>query len=134
MREIWLFFSSLISIFWILWAGEGFLREKKNIESRAEVKRLSKITLRLFSRGKPPSGEDFWKVVGISKPVSDPWGQPLQLNPLEGEAFEWRSAGADKILHTVDDIAVKVPFGDGLNPDLTEPSATDRGLPSTDVR
>jgi hypothetical protein len=134
MREIWLIFSSLLSVFWIFWAVEGLSKEKNNIEARAEVKRLSKITLRLFSRGKPPSGEEFWKFVGMEKPLADPWGSALVLNTLDAESFEWRSAGADRILHTVDDVAVKVPYGDGLNPDLTEPNPAETGLPSTDVR
>ncbi len=134
MRELWLAISLILSLGWLFWAGNGIFVEKKKLETKAELKRLSKVTLQIFARGRPPAGEEFWRAVGLEKPILDPWGTPFRLTTPEPERMEWRSAGSDRFFDTSDDLVLKVPYGSSLQPDLSPSDGQELGRPATDVR
>ncbi len=134
MRELWLVFSLVISLGWLFWAATGISIQRQKFATREELKRLSKVTLQIFSRGRPPAGEEFWRSVGLEKPIQDPWGTPFRLTTPEPERFEWRSAGPDRFFDTADDLELKVPYGASLQPDVHPAEAQELGRPSTDVR
>ena len=134
MRELWLFLLYFFSIFWVYWATSAQIHQKHVISAKDEVKRLSKVTLKLYSSGRPPSGEDFWKSVGMSNPIVDPWGTPFRLTILSNEVFQWRSAGKDQQFETADDVILDVPYGEALKVDFSSEPLEPQGLPSTDVR
>lgn len=134
MRELWLFLVSIFSIFWIYWAASEQVHQKNVISAREELKRLSKVTLKLYSSGRPPSGDDFWKSVGMANPIHDPWDTPFRLSVLSNELFQWRSAGKDQQFETPDDIVLDVPYGEGLRVDFSSEPTEPLGLPAVDVR
>ncbi len=98
--------------------------QRFRLVAKEEMRRFAVLTLRLFRRdGQPPSAEMFWAEVARKEPLLDPWGSPYQLrnHKKEERAFEWLSAGPDRIYGSADDLNYAVPYGDGINLDLTQP-------------
>jgi hypothetical protein len=59
----------------------------------------------------------------------DPWGKAYVLETPRAGLFLWRSAGPDGGYDTTDDIVSRIPFGEGVNLDLTRPELEPRNKP-----
>jgi hypothetical protein len=110
------------------------LWEKSRIEAQGEVKRLALVTLRLFRYGRPPTGEAFWKEIGRKDPMLDPWGKAYVLETPQAGLFLWRSAGPDEGYGTEDDLVAKIPYGEGVTLDLSNPLIGPQSDPVIDAR
>lgn len=136
MRAVWLIVTLALSLGLLFTLGRNFREESRREEAREDVKRLTKVTLRLFQNRRPPTGEHFWKEIGRAEPLRDPWGTPYRLEASSKTSFLWRSAAEDLRYQTGDDVLVEVPFGDGITLDMTQPQMdpTPWVLPSRDAR
>ncbi len=134
IRVIWLALVLLLTAAQGAYLVSRGITHWESIEARVEVKRLAENTLRYFEARKPPTGEAFWRTIGRTEPLRDPWGQPYVLDiPQEG-SFRWRSAGPDQRLGSADDLSAEVPYGERLLQDLTRPSVDDFRPRSLDAR
>lgn len=133
VKGLWLFLLAVLTAAQI-WAGaHGLIERKRRFEANDDLGRLIRVSLKFFGDGRPPSTEEFWKAVGMAKPLLDPWGTPYRLESSESIAFLWRSAGPDRLYGTADDLQVRVPFGAEQIPGLPDPAFEDPTPPSRDV-
>jgi hypothetical protein len=51
----------------------------------------------------------------------DPWGKAYVLETPRAGLFLWRSAGPDQGYETEDDLVEKIPYGEGVTLDLSNP-------------
>ena len=133
MRAVWLAIFLAISL---LHAGMvlGRVRmEEGKLTAREDLRRLVRVTLQFFQKGVPPTGGQFWQAVGRLEPLHDPWGAAYLLDHPSRREFRWRSLGPDGILATPDDIETRIPFGDGVGLDLTQPQLDSDTPPATDA-
>lgn len=121
MRFLWLLLFLALSFSHGVWMAARLREESRKLDARDDVRRLSKVTLQFFKSGTPPSGDVFWKTIGRSEPLRDPWGLAYELDSPGPHEFRWASAGPDQKLRTSDDIFSRVPFGDGMGIDFTQP-------------
>lgn len=134
IRVIWLAVVLLLTAAQGAYLVSQGITHWHRIEARLEVKRLAENTLRFYEARRPPTGDEFWRAVGRSEPLRDPWQQPYALDiPQEG-TFRWRSAGEDQRLGTADDLSAEVPYGERLLQDLTRPTVDDFRPRSLDAR
>lgn len=121
MRAGWLFICLFLTVLQIQLVTRRLGREQMKAEARSDISRLVKVTIRLFQHGRPPMGDAFWKELGRTDPMIDPWGKPYVLETSRQGVFTWRSAGPDGGYETPDDIFSPIPYGEGGGLDLNRP-------------
>jgi hypothetical protein len=129
MRVAWLFICVFVTVLQVQLITRRLGREQLRMETRGGINRLVKVTLQLFQNGHPPKGEAFWKEIGRTEPMVDAWGKPYVLEAPRAGLFIWRSAGPDGGYGTDDDIFAHIPYGEGVNIDLSSPVLEPAGLP-----
>jgi hypothetical protein len=129
MRAAWLFTCLFLTVLQVQLVTRRLAREQLNVEAREEIARLVKVTIQLFQHGRPPAGDNSWKELGRTEPMTDPWGRPYVLETSRQGVFVWRSAGPDGGYETADDIASPIPYGGGGGIDLNRPDLAPHHLP-----
>jgi hypothetical protein len=120
MRILWLLAALSISFFHLVLMVGIIEKEGRKIEAREVVRRLSRVTIKFFNKGAPPTGAVFWKTIGKKEPLRDPWGLPYELDLPSAKEFRWLSAGPDRKRHTEDDLISRMPFSDGQGVDFPQ--------------
>lgn len=133
MRAGWLFICLFLTVLQVQLITRRLAREQLKIEAHEGISRLVKVTIQLFQNGRPPTGAAFWKELGRTDPMLDPWGKPFVLETSQQGVFVWRSAGPDGGYETKDDIASPIPYGDGSGLDLNRPDLAPHQLPVGDA-
>jgi len=109
---------------------------RESVLDTQKMRKLATLVIQNFPDRQNISESAFWKVIGRpGEPMLDSRGNAFQLKPrlkTGREEYFWRSAGADRLLGTRDDLEVQVPFANGPQPDLIPPDAT--GSPALDAR
>lgn len=101
--------------------GQNFYR---SIEAREAVRRIAENAFRYFEGRRPPEGAAFWKALNRETPLHDPWGQAYIVEHKTDGGFLCRSAGADGVVQTDDDLIREIPYGftlDMLQPEKSSP-------------
>lgn len=129
MRAAWLLTCLFLTLLQVQLVTRRLAREEKKAEARQGITRLVRVTIQLFQHGRPPKGDAFWKELGRSDPMLDPWGRPYVLETSQQGVFVWRSAGPDGGYETEDDISSPIPYGEGGGLDLNRPDLAPHHLP-----
>lgn len=129
MRAGWLFICLFLTVLQVQLVTRRLVREQLKMEAREGIGRLVKVTIQLFRHGRPPKGDAFWKELGRTDPMLDPWGKAYVLETSRQGVFVWRSAGPDGGYETPDDIFSPIPYGDGGGIDLNRPDLAPHHLP-----
>lgn len=119
----------------LFWMYRSYSRATEVIEANTSLRRLATLTVQHFPDHRP-TAEAFWKLIGRAEPISDKWGTEFQLESRDQDgkpAFFWRSAGADRLWGTRDDLELGVPFAEGPGPDLGPPEGN-TGSPAIDAK
>lgn len=111
----------------------SFREAREGIAAIEKMRKLATIVIQNFPDRNALSDESFWKSLGREgEPIKDSWDMGFRLEP-RGRSFFWKSAGADRVFGTRDDLEVTVPFVDGPAPDLGPPEGY-TGFPATDAK
>lgn len=122
-------FALLLTLLHVWLVVGSMVNERREITTRDDLRRLSKVTLQFFSKRVPPSAESFWRSIGRAEPLEDPWGTPYRLDLPSPDEFRWSSAGPDRKHQSADDLVSRIPFGDGGGIDFTQPHLEDESTP-----
>lgn len=118
---------------WLMASSLG--QARRELEETGKIRRLVTVTLQNFSDPKLLTEKEFWKQINREQPMLDSWGMPYRLDAREVAGvseFFWRSAGADRVMGSGDDLVVQVPFVEGGR-DLG-PAGPETGAPVLDAK
>ncbi|RZA01720.1 MAG: hypothetical protein EOP11_17270 [Proteobacteria bacterium] len=108
--------------------GQEFYRR---VDAAQAVRRMAENSFRYFEGRRPPAGENYWKAIGRTAPILDPWGNAYLLEHLPDGGFICRSAGGDRKFHTPDDIIHLIPYGQTLDASQPRKNGQDPNLNPT---